>query len=212
MLSFKAFAAFLPACALVVAVPGPSVLFTIGRALSAGRRSALLTVLGNGVGLAVQGVLVATGLSVLVAAVSGALAALKIAGGLYLVWLGVQAIRSHRIDPGDASAAAVRSPMSDLRTGFVLGLTNPKSLVFLTAFLPQFVSGAHHSTIQMVLLGMTFAGVAIIGDSCWALGAGTARNWFARSPERIAGVQRAGGFVLVGLGVYSVVTGVSSEA
>src|SRR5690606_8430432 len=103
--------AFLPVAALVVAVPGPSVLFTVGRALAHGRRSALLTVLGNGVGLAVQVAMVAVGLAALVAATSWGLSGLRVVGGAYLVWLGVAAVRAARRDrltvaevPGAAAA------------------------------------------------------------------------------------------------------------
>lgn len=208
MVSPSRLLAFAPVALLVIAMPGPSVLFTIGRALTVGRRSALLTVVGNGVGLAVQGLALAVGIGALLASVSGALAVLKVGGGLYLIWLGVQAIR-HSHDDVDASAvaAAPRSTMADLRVGFVLGLTNPKSLVFLGALLPQFVSPHADPAPQLALLGAIFAVLAILGDSVWALAASAARGWFGRSPRRQARLQAGGGLMLVGLGAYSVVSG-----
>lgn len=198
--------AFVPVSVLVVAVPGPSVLFAVGRALTLGRRSALLTVVGNGAGLAVQAATIATGVGALLAAMSGALVVLRVAGGLYLGWLGVQAIRRRRepaptVGPSSAGAGA------DLRAGFVVGVSNPKTLVFLTALLPQFVPATAAPAPQMAALGAIFAVVAILGDSVWALGAGAARGWFARSPRRLQGVQAAGGVVLIGLGTYSIASG-----
>lgn len=198
--------AFVPVSVLVVAVPGPSVLFAVGRALTLGRRSALLTVVGNGAGLAVQAATIATGVGALLAAMSGALVVLRVAGGLYLGWLGVQAIRRRR-EPAPRVGSSAGGAGADLRAGFVVGVSNPKTLVFLTALLPQFVPATAAPAPQMAALGAIFAVVAILGDSVWALGAGAARGWFARSPRRLQGVQAAGGVVLIGLGTYSIASG-----
>lgn len=206
MISVPHLLAFLPVCALLVAVPGPSVLFTIGRALSAGRRSALLTVLGNGCGLLIQAIALAVGLGALLAAASGALIALKIVGGAYLIWLGVQALRQHEDATANGTGATARSAFAELRAGFVVGITNPKTLVFLAALLPQFVPATAFAPAQLLALGLEFALVAIAGDSVWALAAGSARAWFAQSPGRLAWVRRSGGVVLMGLGVYSIAT------
>lgn len=206
MISTSSLLAFVPVSVLVVAVPGPSVLFAIGQALSVGRRGALLAVVGNGAGLAVQAAAIALGVGAVLASMSHALVALKLAGGCYLGWLGVQAIR-HRHGPLlPAAAEAPRRSAADLRAGFVVGVTNPKTLVLLTALLPQFVPSTASPTPQMLLLGAIFAVVAIVGDTVWALGASAARHWFARSPRRIDGVRAGGGVVLVGLGAYAVAT------
>ncbi len=212
MISQRSLLAFLPVAALVVAVPGPSVLFTIGRALSAGRRAALLTVLGNGVGLLLQGLMVAVGLGALLTTVTGALLALKVLGGGYLIWLGIQAIR-HRGEsaeadgPPDAASASASARRADLRAGLVLGLTNPKSLVFLGALLPQFVTADAHPVTQMLILGAIFAGIAVLGDSIWAVAAARARGWFAHSPGALPTVRGAGGVLLIGLGAWTLVSG-----
>lgn len=206
--------AFLPVAALVVAVPGPSVLFTVGRALAHGRRSALLTVLGNGVGLAVQVAMVAVGLAALVAATSWGLSGLRVVGGAYLVWLGVVAVREARRDrlsaaevPVAAAAPGGRHGARDLVAGFATGVTNPKTLVFLAALLPQFVAPGQPAAPQVVALGLTFAAVAVAGDSVWAVSAAAARQWFAGSPARMTRVRTAGGAMLVGLGVYTLASG-----
>ena len=136
--------AFLVASALFIQVPGPSLLFTIGRALTVGRRDALLSVVGNAVGVVTQVLAIAVGLGAVVATSATAYAALKLVGAAYVVWLGVQAIR-RRADARMAlqavdSVSAVRPhARRSLRIGFTVGVTNPKTMVFFVAFLPQFV-------------------------------------------------------------------------
>jgi threonine/homoserine/homoserine lactone efflux protein len=202
--------AFLAASALFIQVPGPSLLFTIGRALTVGRRDALLSVVGNGIGLLAQVVCVALGLGAVVAASSTAYLAVKLLGAAYVVWLGVQAIR-HRADarlamlaPAHPGRGASR-PGTALRIGFTVGMTNPKTLVFFTAFLPQFVNrDAGHAPLQLLALGVVFAALAIASDSVWALVAGRARAWFGAEPRRLDHLSAAGGTMMVALGVAMV--------
>lgn len=201
--------AFLALAAVVILIPGPSVLFTIGRALSVGRREALLTVIGNAAGEWVQVPAVAVGLGSLIAASATLFTVLKLAGALYLVYLGVQAIR-HRRSLSEAMEGVTTPSRARraLRQGFVVGLTNPKTTVFFAAILPQFVDPARgHIQLQMLLLGSTFPIMAVALDSCWAFGAGTARAWFARSPRRLALVGGAGGLAMIGVGVGVAVSG-----
>ncbi len=211
MTSASALAAFLPVAILVVAVPGPSVLVTIGRALAHGRRTALLTVLGNGVGLTAQVAAVAVGLGTLLATATWALTAMRLVGGAYLVWLGVSAIRHRGIDPTGATDPAIRrSAGADLRAGLVLGLTNPKTAVLFAAVLPQFVPPGVDPVAQLALLGLVFVGVALVGDAIWAVAAARARAWFGRSEQRMSAVRAGGGIVLVGLGAYTLAAGQSA--
>lgn len=201
--------AFAATSAVIVAIPGPSLLFTIGRALTAGRRAALLTVLGNGVGLFVQVLLVAVGLGALVARSAAVYAVVKYAGAAYLIWLGIDAIR-HRADLPEAAlngaavdgAAPAAAHRGALRTGLLVGLSNPKTIVFFAALLPQFVdrSASLPEPVQMVVLGAVFFVLAIVGDSIWALAASSARDWFGRSPRRLARLRGAGGVMICGLG------------
>ena len=198
--------AFVVASALFIQVPGPSLLFTIGRALTVGRRDALLSVAGNALGVTTQVLLVAVGLGAVVAASTEAYVVLKICGAAYVVWLGIQAIR-HR---GDARAAmlavdgghVVPAPASrSLRVGYLVGLTNPKTIVFFVAFLPQFVNEpAGHTGVQLAVLGVVFGAMAVVSDGCWALAASRARDWFARRPDRLDRLGVAGGVMMIGLG------------
>lgn len=196
---------------VMVAVPGPSVLFTVSRALTTGRRDALLTVIGNSTGVYLQVVGVAFGLGVLVERSTAVFTAVKLAGAAYLVYLGVQAIR-RRHALSDALAAQVdgsrKRAFAALRDGVVVGFCNPKSIVFLAAVVPQFVNHAAGGVPQQImLLGLTIPVIALVLDSVWALAAGTARQWFARSPRRLAVIGGSGGAVMIGLGATLAFTG-----
>lgn len=129
------------------------------------------------------------------------------------VWLGVAAVRAARRDrltvaevPVAAAAPGGSHGARDLVAGFATGVTNPKTLVF-AALLPQFVAPGQPAAPQVVALGLTFAAVAVAGDSVWAVSAAAARQWFAGSPARMTRVRTAGGAMLVGLGVYTVASG-----
>ncbi len=192
--------AFLVASILFIQVPGPSLLFTIGRALTVGRREALLSVVGNAVGLLAQVSLVAVGLGALVAASATAYTAIKMIGAGYVIWLGVQAIR-HRSDARRAMAAT--GPVRrghPVRIGFTVGATNPKTIVFFVAFLPQFADPTGPVALQTVALGLVFGLLAVASDSIWALAAGAARTWFATRPTRLDALSATGGTMMIGLG------------
>jgi threonine/homoserine/homoserine lactone efflux protein len=200
--------AFTITCAIVVLIPGPSVLFTVGRALSLGRRGALLTVAGNAVGVYAQVLLVAVGLGALVAESATAYTAVKLVGALYLIWLGFQAIR-HRRSWAESRPGAVapRGGWRILGQGLVVGVTNPKMIVFLTAVLPQFTDARSAVAPQVLTLGAIVIAIGLVCDSMWALAAGTARAWFARSPGRIRAMSGAGGAAMIGLGATFLVAG-----
>ena len=203
--------AFTAVVTVLIAVPGPSVLFTISRALTVGRRSALFTVIGNEIGLYVQVVAVAFGVGAVVERSAQILTVVKFAGAAYLVGLGVQAVR-HRKSMAEALTAQLRpvTPLRAIRDGFVVGAANPKTIVFFIIALPEFTSSAPGHLpvqVQMLILGALFPVIALGLDSAWATAAGTARQWFIRSPRRLALIGGAGGLVMIGLGVSVAVTG-----
>jgi threonine/homoserine/homoserine lactone efflux protein len=209
MVPMNQFLAFTLATIVFVAIPGPSVLFTIGRALTVGRRAALLTVAGNAAGVYLHVVAVAFGLGAIVERSVVAFTVLKYVGAGYLIYLGVQAIRHRR--SGSADMAATIGPRRTwrvLRDGFVVGVGNPKSVVYFAAVLPQFIDpAAGNPALQMLTLGAVAPLIALLSDSGWALIAGTARDWFARSPRRLAFIGGTGGFMMIGLGVSLAVSG-----
>jgi threonine/homoserine/homoserine lactone efflux protein len=201
--------AYAVASAILIVIPGPSVLFTVGRALAYGRRAALATVVGNVAGNYLVATCVALGLGSLVQRSAQVFLAVKLAGALYLIYLGVQAIR-HRGTLAGAFAAGVpaRSDARAARDGFLVGVTNPKAFILFGAVLPQFVDrAAGHVPVQMLLLAVISVTIGLLSDSTWALAAGGLRAWFARSPRRFAVVGGAGGLAMIGVGVSVAVTG-----
>jgi threonine/homoserine/homoserine lactone efflux protein len=207
---FDRLAAFAAVSLLLIVIPGPSVLFVVGRALAHGRRTALLSVLGNSVGAFVLVVAVSMGVGPLVERSVLLFTALKLAGACYLVFLGAKAVR-HRESLRAAFAADAPPPRGGARTvweGFVVCVANPKTMVFFAAVLPQFTDrGNGRVTLQLLLLGLVFTGIALVSDSLWGLVASTARSWFARSPRRLSLVGGAGGLAMIGLGLTVAVTG-----
>ena len=196
--------AFLVAAVVFIAIPGPSVVFAIGRALVAGRRRAVCSVVGNSAGVAVQVVAVAVGLGAVLERSAVAFTVVKLAGAAYLIALGLLAIRHRHRTTGALTGpepAALPTWWRCLVDGVVVGVLNPKSALFFVAFLPQFADPAGAIGTQILLLGLVVAGIGLVLDSVWALSAGTARAWFARSPRRLAALGTAGGVSMVGLGV-----------
>jgi threonine/homoserine/homoserine lactone efflux protein len=196
------------AFALII-VPGPNVLFIISRSLMLGRTAGVGTALGGQIGVYVQVAAVAFGVGAVVERSVAVFTVLKLAGAAYLVYLGVQALRHRR-----SLAAALGTPAEPktirriLRDGFFVGLTNPKAIVFFVAVLPQFVDrSAGHVSVQMLLLGAIFLAIAVVCDSTWALVAGTARAWLARSPRRMEIIGGTGGLVMIGIGTSLAVSG-----
>ncbi len=194
---------------VLIVVPGPGVLFVIGRALSHGRRTAIATAAGHAAGNYVVAACVAVGLGTLLERSAQVFVAVKLAGALYLVWLGVQAIRRRRELAGAMSAAVPsRAGWLALRDGFIVGVTNPKAFILFGAILPQFVNrGAGHVPAQMLLLALVSVSIGVVSDSAWGLAASGVRAWFARSPRRFALVGGAGGLAMIGVGVTVALTG-----
>jgi threonine/homoserine/homoserine lactone efflux protein len=201
--------AFLVTCWVFVVIPGPSVLFVISRGVALGRRAALLTVVGNTAGVMVQVAAVAAGIGAIVERSILAYEVLRIGGALYIAYLGVQAVRHRRSLATVLDATAVRPRRQVLREGFVVGVSNPKAIVFLTAVLPQFAdrSGALPVPAQLLVLGLILSAIALASDSLWALVAGTARSWLSSRPHRLERLGGTGGLVMIGLGTRLLVTG-----
>jgi threonine/homoserine/homoserine lactone efflux protein len=194
---------------VLIAIPGPSVLFTVSRAIALGRVAGVATVAGNTVGAFTQIVAVAFGIGPLVERSVELFTVIKLAGACYLMYLGVQAVR-HRRSLAEALGAEVERKTAGriVLDGFLVGVTNPKIIVFFAATLPQFVDRqAGHVPTQIILLGAIFAGVALISDSTWALAAGTVRAWLAGSPRRLELLGGTGGLVMIGIGASLALTG-----
>lgn len=203
--------AFLLAGLVIIVIPGPSVLFVVGRALAHGRATALASVLGNAIGSALVLVLVSLGLGKIVQASDVAFTALKLVGAGYLVYLGVQAIR-HRRDLSASTAADGVAPAAPhgaaaIRQGFVVGVSNPKVYVMFAALLPQFVDPAGSVPAQMLMMGGLLIAIGLVTDGLWALGAAGLRQALVRTPRRSEALGMAGGVSMIGLGGWMALAG-----
>jgi threonine/homoserine/homoserine lactone efflux protein len=207
MISLEQLLTFALASVLLTLIPGPTVLFVVGRSLSLGRRAGLWSVVGNTLGLLPVVVAVALGVGALVAESVVVFTLVKVVGAVYLVYLGVQAFRQRGAE-AHSEVPTARSTLRVVRDGFVVGVTNPKSVVFLAAVLPQFVDhSAGGISGQLFALGLVFMTVALISDSGYAYAAGTARAWFSSSPRRLSRMQGTGGLMMIGLGGSLALTG-----
>ena len=204
---------FFVASILIIMVPGPSVLFTLARGVAWGRAVAVLSVLSNSLGTLVLSMIVALGLGPLLSHSKVFSVVLQLAGGLYLIYLGVDALR-HRREHAQAMTqreAARPSPQRIVQQGFVVGVLNPKSLVFFAAVFPHFVNRPRgHITVQLVIFGLIFSVMAFCSDGTWGLIAGTAREWLSGSPTRLVVLRSIGGCVMCALGLLIVASAIWS--
>ena len=202
---------YLIAAIIIILAPGPSVLFVIARAVAWGRKIAVLTVAGNVMGSFVLSTLVALGLGPILQKWHITYIAVQWAGGLYLMYLGVDAIRKRAVHAADMTnqGPTAPSPRQSIRDGFWVGVLNPKAIVFFAAVLPQFVDiKGGHVTVQLIFLGLVFCVLAFISDGMWGLLAGTARAWLATDNRRLERLRGTGGTIMILLGVAVLISAV----
>jgi threonine/homoserine/homoserine lactone efflux protein len=200
---------FTVASMIMIIIPGPGVLFVVGRALSHGRRTALATACGHALGNYAVAAFVAVGLGALLERSVAVFVVVKILGALYLVWLGIQAIQHRKsLATAFAAAAAPREGWRALRDGVVVGLTNPKSYILFGAVLPQFINrSAGNVPGQMLLLASVSVLLGAVSDCGYGFAASAVRNWFTSSPRRFELVGGAGGLAMIGVGITVALTG-----
>jgi threonine/homoserine/homoserine lactone efflux protein len=189
---------FLAAALLVAVTPGPGIFYVAARTLSGGRREGLASSVGLGLGGLVHVLAGAFGLSMLVMASAEAFAFLKIAGGLYLIWLGFKTWREARL----AASAEVKVTGAGraLREGVVVEALNPKTAAFFLAFIPQFVDPAGGVAMQFVLLGSISVALNTSADLIVTHFAAQARSALVQRPTLIKRIRQASGAVMCGLG------------
>lgn len=197
--------AFVGIAALVIVAPGPDTVLVTKNALMHGRRAALATSLGVNTGLLIWTVAAALGVAAVVRESAVAFTVLKLVGAVYLVWLGLQALRAARRHAApEALHAARQSPrvgaLLGYRQGLLSNLANPKIAVFFTGLLPQFVSAGKPILEPFLLLGGLFVLMTVVWLSGYALVAARASAVLGR-PRVRAALDRVTGVVLVGLGV-----------
>ena len=200
---------YLVAAMVIILAPGPSVLFIIARAIAWGRATAVATVAGNVTGAFTLSLMVAFGLGPILQRSEIAFIAVQLLGGLYLIYLGVDAIKHSKIHAADMvnQGDLKPTPLRSVKDGFWVGALNPKGLVFFAAILPQFIDkGSSNVTSQLVLMGATFAILAFFSDGTWGLIAGTVREWMATTPSRLVAMRRFGGLVMMVLGIFTLIS------
>ena len=205
---------YLVAAIIIILAPGPSVLFVIARAIAWGRSIAVLTVLGNTIGALLLSSIVALGLGPVLSRYELAYIAVQWAGGLYLIYLGIDALKHRAAHAADMTnqGPIAPTPLRSIRDGFWVGVLNPKAVVFFAAVLPQFVDiDGGQVTAQLLFLGLVFAILAFLSDGSWGLLAGTARAWLATDERRLVALRTTGGIVMVILGLAVLYSAVVSK-
>jgi threonine/homoserine/homoserine lactone efflux protein len=207
LISPEQFIGFLGAALLITASPGPDNLMVLSVGVSRGRRQGMAFGIGCALGCLSHTVLAALGVSALIAASPTAFGALKLAGGAYLVWLGIGALRSR----GGARVDSARLPDESLGRLFAKGLfanaINPKVVLFFLSFLPQFVvAGRGDASWQTAQLGLLFTAQAMVLFSLLGYFSGAVGAWINRHPGAGMWMDRVAGAVFVGLGLKLIIS------
>jgi threonine/homoserine/homoserine lactone efflux protein len=198
---------FIVAALALLIVPGPAVLYIVARSIHQGRRAGLASVLGIHVGTLVHIAAATLGLSALIVSSAVAFTAVKIAGAVYLVGLGLWTLFSRRAEP-EVALGGERNLRRAFAQGIVVNVLNPKTALFFLAFLPQFVDpNAPHPAVQIAFLGLLFAVLGTMTDTMWALAAGTAGGVLRRSRRFVTTQRYVTGTVYVGLGMATALAG-----
>lgn len=197
-MALHVYLAFLLACFILIIVPGPVVTLVIASSLRHGTRAGLLNVAGSLAGLGVLVGVVAGGLTSLVAALGDWFEWVRLLGAAYLVWLGWKMLRA----PGTTAATGSfpRARKGFFLQGFLVSVSNPKTLLFFGAFFPQFADPARPHLPQFLLMGGSFMAIAAVCDGAYAVLSGRAGAWL--SQRRVRLVSRLGGACLIGGGAW----------
>lgn len=196
-MNFQLFSAFLLITVVLFLTPGPIVTLIVATGARSGTRAALLTVAGSSAGNAVLLACIALGLGWVLRTSAEIFELLRWLGAAYLIWLGIQAWRH----AGEASAAAAPGGHVHARRGFIVAITNPKTIAFFTAFLPQFIDPTLPVERQLLVMCAVSVTLGALLDSVWAIAAGLGRAWFMK-PGQHRLLERLSALALVGGGVW----------
>jgi homoserine/homoserine lactone efflux protein len=194
-MNWQLFTGFVLITVVLILTPGPIVTLVISTGATRGVRAALVTVAGTSLGNAALLGAIALGLDWVLGHAGYLFELLRWAGVAYLLYLGVRAWRSAGQQP------ALSGPQVHFWRGFLVALTNPKTLAFFTAFLPQFVDPTRPVARQLTVMCVVSVALAAVSDSCWALVSGMGRAWFMR-PAQAQLLARASALTLIGAGIW----------
>lgn len=201
-MSLEVYLAYVLACAVITLIPGPTVTVIIANSLAHGPRAGLLNVAGTQLGLGLMMAILVVGLSSVIAAMGWLFEWLRWAGAAYLVWLGIQLLRSPEAIAEARSFPAPRGGF--VLQGFLVLMANPKALLWFGAFIPQFVDPRGNYVGQIILLGVTAMAVALVSDGAYAVLTGRAGIFLSK--KRIRLVSRLSGGFLIGGGIWLALT------
>jgi threonine/homoserine/homoserine lactone efflux protein len=199
MPSAHAFAVFIPATLVLLAIPGPAVLYVIATSVEGGRRNGLISVAGIHLGSLVHIVAAVAGLSALIVSSAIAFSAVKYVGAAYLIFVGVRKILE-RDEPEEIEARPPRSGRRVFTQGAVVNVLNPKTALFFLAFMPQFVDRDRPVWTQIAVLGLCWIALGLLSDGAYALAGGTIGGFLRR---RRKAVRYASGGIFIGLGAVA---------
>lgn len=191
---------FIVASLVLIVTPGQDMILVMSRSVTQGPSAGVVTAAGVSVGLIGHTILATLGLGAILRTSEWLFLALKLLGAAYLIYLGIQLLRSRSHDL-QAAAGAPRSLLRLFFDGAFSNFSNPKIAVFYFAFLPQFVlPGAAHPTLSVFVLGLVFAGLTFLVKGPVGLGAGLLSSWLRSRPKVLTWLYRMSGLILLGLG------------
>lgn len=196
--------AFIITALIIILIPGPSVVFAVGRTLALGRSSGLVTVASNAAGTTTWLIATALGLGSILSIFPALLPGIQVIGAAYLGYLGFQTVRGSSSKHGEIMNQDQAHPSLKqiFREGYLVGLGNPKVAVFFLAILPQFINPEGNFVVQFLILGLLFEVVGTISDSGYVLGAAAVRNWILVSSNRLSKIIAAGGLMIIGVSIW----------
>jgi threonine/homoserine/homoserine lactone efflux protein len=197
--SAHAFAVFIPAALVLLAIPGPAVLYIIATCVEGGRRHGLLSVAGVHIGSLIHVVAAVAGLSALIVSSAIAFSTVKYVGAAYLVYVGIRKWLE-RDEPAELEPRPSRSGRRVFTQGIVVNVLNPKTALFFLAFLPQFIDRDRTVWTQIAVLGLCWIALGLLSDGAYALAGGTIGGFIRR---RRRAVRYASGGIFVGLGAVA---------
>lgn len=200
-MSLDIYLAYVLASALLVVLPGPTVMLVVANALSRGRPAAMKSVIGVGLGDVTAMVISFAGLGAVLAASATLFTALKFVGAAYLIWLGIGLLRA-KADPSILTDVQPSTGRQLVRQAWIVTALNPKGIVFFIAFVPQFMDPAAAALPQFLILGSTFLALAVINAAAYAWIAGSVRRHITQV-STLRWINRIGGSVMIGAGLLT---------
>ena len=201
-MSLELYLAYVLTCAVIALIPGPTVTVIVANSLRYGARAGLLNVAGTQLGLGLMMLILVVGLSSVIAAMGWLFEWLRWAGAAYLVWLGYKLLRSPEMIYQENNKTIPRGGF--VLQGFLVLMANPKALLWFGAFIPQFVDPSGNYVGQIILLGVTAMGVALVSDGAYAVLTGRAGAFLSKKRVRL--VSRLSGGFLIGGGIWLALT------